>query len=61
MRQWQGDKAFLGITSKSETMVKQLAGRMLILGAKRGSTGYLLRLWIKLKHLSIQFRKSELK
>lgn len=42
-------------------MVKQFTGRMLILGAKQGCIGCLLRLRIKLKHLSIQFRKSEIK
>lgn len=42
-------------------MVKQLTGGMLVLGAKQGCIGYLARLRIKLKHLSVQFGKSEVK
>lgn len=35
-------------------MAKQLTGEMLILGAKQSCTGYLLRLRIKSKHLSVK-------
>lgn len=35
-------------------MAKQLAGEILILGAKQSCIGYLLRLRIKIKHLSVK-------